>query len=262
MTIATLGTWRNPPLAYVVAELVISPHYSMASAMPELQDALRNSYPRTIEATEFSITPPSGLTPMPAWQLLAADQSRGLQFSSRAIALHSTSYGDSKAFLASWREVLAAIEASKLGVFVERAGLRYIDLIAPQSNRSTREYISTALQGISPPKGAEIQHHMALSSFLIEGVAVQVRTATPSPANTLWPPNFNPLPLKKSGILIKAEKLLASSQEIGFIDTDCLADVQSVFDVSRLGDLYTSLHAKMSETFKLLISDYALEEWK
>ena len=38
MNTTTLGTWRKPPLAYVVAELVISPYYSLAAKVPGLQD--------------------------------------------------------------------------------------------------------------------------------------------------------------------------------------------------------------------------------
>ena len=37
MTDGSLGTWRHPPLAYVVAELAISPHYTLKAALPALQ---------------------------------------------------------------------------------------------------------------------------------------------------------------------------------------------------------------------------------
>ncbi|MGH9959316.1 MAG: hypothetical protein ACREBC_19695, partial [Pyrinomonadaceae bacterium] len=77
MTIATLGTWRNPPLAYVVAELVISPYYSLRAAIPKLQDTLRAVYPRTVEGQEVVIegnTPPE---PLPIWRLMSTDQQQG-----------------------------------------------------------------------------------------------------------------------------------------------------------------------------------------
>ena len=56
MTATALGTWRRPPLVYVVAELVISPYYSMAAKVPSLQDRLRSSFPRTIEAKEIIVS--------------------------------------------------------------------------------------------------------------------------------------------------------------------------------------------------------------
>jgi uncharacterized protein (TIGR04255 family) len=78
----------------------------------------------------------------------------------------------------------------------------------------------------------------------------------------LWPPNFNALPLKKPTILLAAEKALQEGQRIGFIDTDCQAEVQAIFDLANLAEAYTVLHQKMSETFEALISDLAREEWK
>ena len=56
MTTTTLGTWRKPPLAYVVAELVISPYYSMAAKVPGLQDWLRSTFPKTVEGQELDST--------------------------------------------------------------------------------------------------------------------------------------------------------------------------------------------------------------
>jgi uncharacterized protein (TIGR04255 family) len=262
MGITTLGTWRNPPLAYVVAELVISPHYSIGNAIPVIQDALRANYPRTVEATEILIDSSVAPTPSPAWRLLSADQMRGVQIGARAISLHAVTYSDSNDFKEHWKQVLSAVDRANLGAFVERAGLRYIDLMIPSDGKSTKDYLVPALQSVTSPSGAEIQHSMWISSYLIDDVTVQIRTAAPSPTGTLWPPNFNALPLKKPTILLAAEKALQEGQRIGFIDTDCQAEVQAIFDLANLAEAYTVLHQKMSETFEALISDLAREEWK
>ena len=55
MPTSTLGTWRKPPLVYVVAELIISPYYSMATKVPGLQDRLRSTFPKTIEGQELVV---------------------------------------------------------------------------------------------------------------------------------------------------------------------------------------------------------------
>ena len=130
MNTATLGTWRNPPLAYVVAELVISPYYSMSGAVPALQDKLRSAYPRTVEAQELVV---DGAKPsaQPLWRMLSANQMHGVQLGTRAISLHATSYLHSNDFLSRWADILDAIGNANLGAFVERAGLRYVDLIVP-----------------------------------------------------------------------------------------------------------------------------------
>lgn len=262
MTTATLGTWRKPPLAYVVAELVISPHYSIGSSIAAIQDALRPQYPRTVEATEIHVETSAAPTPSPAWQLLSADQTRGVQIGARSFSLHATTYTDSGTFMALWSEILNAFGSANLQPFVERAGIRYVDLIVPSDGRSTREYLATPLQGMPTPPEADMQHCMWISSYQIDGVTVQTRTATPTPAGAVWPPNLNVLPLEKPAVLLAAEEAMQSSQRIGFIDTDCQAEVHTIFDPTDLASVYSKLHEKMSKTFDTLISDLAREEWK
>jgi uncharacterized protein (TIGR04255 family) len=261
MTTATLGTWRNPPLAYVVAELVISPHYSIGTAIPAIQDALRSQYPRTVEATELYLDGSATPTPSPAWRLLSEDQTRGVQVGARALSLHATSYSGSGSFMEQWNQVLNALGMANLRPFAERAGLRFIDLIVPSEGQSTHEYLASPLQGMASPTGAETQHCMWISSYQIDGVTVNIRTATPSPAGALWPPNFNALPLQKPTVLSAAENALQNGQRIGFIDTDCLSEIQKVFDPAEVGTVYSKLHEKMSKTFGTLISDLAKKEW-
>src|SRR5439155_26496992 len=101
MNSATLGTWRNPPLVYVVAELVISPYYSMTNAVPGLQNRLRGTYPRTVEAQEVVVEANKPVA-QPLWQLMSTDQGYGLQLGTRTISLHATSYLHSKDFLSRW----------------------------------------------------------------------------------------------------------------------------------------------------------------
>ena len=149
MTTSTLGTWRKPPLSYVVAELVISPYYSMAAKVPGLQDRLRSSFPKTVEGQELVV---DGAKPsaQPIWQLISADQKHGVQLGTRSISLHATSYVNSADLMTRWADVLDAIHEAGLGAFVERAGLRYVDLILPSGDRSPAEYLAQQLQGIAP----------------------------------------------------------------------------------------------------------------
>ena len=149
MPTTTLGTWRKPPLVYVVAELIISPYYSMATKVPGLQDRLRSTFPKTIEGQELVV---DGAKPsaQPIWQLISADQKHGVQLGTRSISLHATSYVNSADLMTRWADVLDAIHEAGLGAFVERAGLRYVDLILPSGDRSPAEYLAQQLQGIAP----------------------------------------------------------------------------------------------------------------
>ena len=259
MTTNALGTWSNPPLVYVVAELVISPFYSMAAKVPGLQDRLRASFPRTIEAKEFIV---DGAKPsaQPLWQMMSVDQKHGVQLSTRSISLHATSYAQSSDFLGRWAEVLDAVQTAELGAFVERAGLRYIDLIVPVEGRSPADYLAPGLKGIEP-EGARSTGSMWASAFQFDGSLVNLRAAAPAPQGLLLPPDFNALPLNKPAVMLEAEKRVKAEATIGFVDTDCVKDIGKVFDAGDLLGTYSEMQKLTSKTFKAALSNIARKEW-
>lgn len=259
MPTTTLGTWRKPPLAYVVAELVISPYYSMATKVPGLQDRLRSSFPKTVEGQELFV---DGAKPsaQPIWQLISADQKHGVQLGTRSISLHATSYVNSADLLTRWADVLDAIHEADLGAFVERAGLRYVDLILPSGDRSPAEYLAQQLQGIAPD-GAMQTGSLWAAAFLFDGATVNLRAGAPAPAGMLLPPNFNAMPLHKPQVMVDCEKRVKDEKAIGFIDTDCLRDINQVFDAAQLVGIYTDMQKLTSRTFKAALSATANREW-
>lgn len=259
MDTATLGTWSSPPLVYVVAELVISPYYNMSKAVPGLQDGLREAYPRTVEAQELVV---DGNKPaaLPLWRLLSADQKHGIQLGTRSISLHATSYMHSGDFLERWAEVLDAIAAAELGAFVERTGLRYVDLIVSTGDHGPANYLESRLQGITP-EGAVSTGSMWAAGFQFAATVVNLRTAAPAPKGMLLPPDFNALPLAKPKVMVEAEKRMKDEGAIGFIDTDCIREVQRVFDAAELAGVYTEMQKLTSRTFKTALSSVARGEW-
>lgn len=259
MNTAALGTWRKPPLAYVVAELVISPYYSMGNAVPGLQDRLRSSYPRTVEAQEILIEGNKPST-QPLWRLLSGNQKHGVQLGTRAISLHATSYLHSGDFLTRWAEILDAIAAAELGAFVERAGLRYVDIIVPAEGRAPADYLEERLQGVTP-EGAQATGSMWASGLLYDGCTVNLRVAAPAPKGLLLPPDFNALPLNKPKVMLDAEARIKDDKPIGFIDTDCVKEIQRVFGAAELVDVYTGMQKLTSRTFKAVLSPAGKGEW-
>jgi uncharacterized protein (TIGR04255 family) len=260
MTTTALGTWRNPPLAYVVAELIISPYYSISAAISRLQDTLRSTYPRTVEGQELVIDGAPQPTTQPLWQLISEDQGRAVQLGTRALSLHATLYADSRDFLDRWAEVLKAVTEAKLQPFVERAGLRYVDLVVPTEGRQPTDYLASGLRGVVPPE-ATARGAIWASSFTFDRCQVSARIGAPSPEGILLPPNFNAVALRKPVVMVEAEKRLAAKEQIGFIDTDCQAQVQRNLVASDILKLYSMMQQRTSKTFRSLLSETAIKEW-
>lgn len=255
-----LGTWRNAPLVYVVAELTISPHYSVGAKMATLQDLLRQSFPRTLESPEIVVE--AGVPKQqPRWQLISSESTHGVLVGSSKLALHATTYTESSDFLARWTEVLEAIEQSELGAFVERAGLRYVDVILPSEGKSPEQYIALGLQGISP-EGAVSAGSIWASAFRFERCFVNLRVGAPSPHSLLLPTDLGTMPLNKPAIMLEAENRRAMGKPVGFIDTDCIWDIGAVLKAADLTSVYAQMHQYTSGTFRASLSDLALGEWR
>ena len=259
MSTNALGTWRKPPLAYVVAEFVISPYYSMSAKIPGLQDRLRATFPKTVESQELVV---DGAKPsaQPIWQLLSADQKHGVQLGIRSISLHATSYVNSADLMTRWADVLDAIHEAELRAFVERAGLRYVDLIVPTGDRSPADYLAQQLQGVTP-EGATPTGSLWAAAYQFDGATVNLRAGAPAPAGMLLPPNFNAMPLHMPQVMRDAEKRVKDEKAIGFLDTDCLREINQVFDGAQLVGIYTDMQKLTSRTFKAALSAAATKEW-
>jgi hypothetical protein len=78
----------------------------------------------------------------------------------------------------------------------------------------------------------------------------------------LLPPTLNALPLQKPKVMQDAEKALRDEKPVGFIDTDCLRNVQRVFDAGYLVDAFAAMQKVASSTFRAVISEMARKEWE
>jgi uncharacterized protein (TIGR04255 family) len=268
-----LGSWRNPPLVYVAAELSIAPHYGLGNKIANLQGALRPSYPRTIESTQIPLSaafsaatglvaPNSAPTSQPVWQLFSPENTHGVNVNYRAIGLHATAYSDSIDFLGRWQQVLAAIADADLDIFVERAGLRYVDLIVPNDTRSPENYLVSNMIGPALPNDSKVQHKVWATAYVVDGITVQAHTAAPAPPGLLLPPTLNAMPLNMPPVLAEAQSRVASGKSIGWIDTDAAREVKSAFNVDSIGSDYRQLHGLVSSVFRSFMSEVAKEEWE
>lgn len=256
-----LGVWRDPPLAYVVAELVISPHYKLAEHVSQVQEELRAEYPRTIEGQTLLVESSKATDVQGVWQFLSADQSRGVLLGREVIALHATTYTDSDDFVSRWERVLGAVQASGLKLFAIRAGLRYVDLIVPTGGNNPADYLVESLRGVNPTGAVNLGSVWA-AGFQHDGHQINLRIGAPSPNGVVLPPNFSALPLKKPDVMQRAEDHVKRGTSIGFIDTDCLREINAELQVSEVKDAYKAMQRQTFSVFKSALSDSAMREWQ
>lgn len=260
------GPWKNAPLGYAVAEVAISPHYTLQHHIPAVQQALRSVFPRTTEGfgLRLEMNAPNA-APQPQqeqfWQLTAADNSRGVQVGTRAFALHATEYTTYEAFSADLERMLRAVSGAEIGAFVERIGIRYIDYILPSEGHRPEEYVAESLRGIALPRAGQAQNATWAGTYAVDSSFVNLRILAPAPPGMLFPPNFAAMALSKPSRMTQAEHDYVNVRPFGIVDTDCFCRVDAILEVDTLMTGFNQLHELTSSTFKAVMSDLARKEW-
>jgi len=259
-----MGSWRNPPLAYVVAEIRLSPFYQLERHVPEFQAEVRAQFPRTREGhvlrLEMSSDAPTPVTEK-VWRFFSENQRMGIDLSTRTLSLHVTEYRSFDTFCESLRLVIMAAGKTIPDLFVEQLGLRYIDYILPKEGEKTFDYVVKSVHGFVPPGASAPTEVYWIASFPFVKGAVNLKVLPVLAAGSSQPPNFGPLDLAPAEPQLKAIERAQKKEPIGCIDTDRIVPVGKRFDAEELVALFSTMHTDVSETFKSAISDKAKDEW-
>lgn len=264
MTTSAMGSWRNPPLAYVVAEIRLSPFYQMGKYVPDFQAEIRATFPRTREGSvlRFEL---QGNAPAPSqekvWRFFSENQRMGIDLSARSVSLHVTEYRNFGTFSDSLRLIVTAAGKTIPDLFVEQLGLRYIDYILPATGERTFDYVVNSVHGFLPPGASTPKEAYWIANFAFERGSVNLKILPLMPAGSAQPPNFGPLELDPAEPQMEAIRRAKNNEPIGCIDTDRIMPVEKKFDAEELMAFFSQMHADVSETFKAAISEKAKSQW-
>jgi uncharacterized protein (TIGR04255 family) len=264
-----LGQWKNAPLAYVVADIAISPYMTIAKHVPAFQERLRPNFPRTLESVtlradssqaQASVAP--ALLPEQVWHFIASPPQIGIALSTRSISLHVTTYSDYEEFESNLAMILAAFSDTVPNAFVERIGLRFIDLIVPSRGKKIRDYLDPSLHGFVP-QGAvsETQTIVGTSHRFKEG-AMNISLHVKLPSGSNFPANIALLPLAPAEIVNRSISNSMIQSELGCIDIDRYVEPRTRFDANAILQSLRLMHRDQSNAFKAMISKLATKEWE
>lgn len=261
----SMGSWRHPPLAYVVAEVRISPFYKLESHIADFQAAVRETFPRTKEANVVRLEV-QGNAPIVqherVWRFFSENQRLGIDVSPRAIALHATEYQDFPTFAKQLDLILKAAEQAIPSLFVDALGLRYIDYILPKGSDSTLDYVVDSVRGFQPSSARKTKEAYWIANFELERGTLSLRIIPILPAGQSHPPNFGPLEVAPAETQVEAMKRAQQNLPIGCIDTDRMLPVEKKFAADELGTMFASMHGDISDIFRTTISEKAKKEWQ
>lgn len=266
------GLLASAPVYYALVQIRFEPVASMAKYVNELQDRLRKSgFPlyeteQTHALSFFSAqngdltVPPVGVPmPManttPIWYFTSSDRSRGYVLSNDFVTFQVTKYEGHELF---FKELLAGFqlvnEVVSLGN-ITRVGMRYLDAIIPKEEESIKDYLHSSVLGIEFGTdwlgGSWESAYKTKHGLLI----AKVYRAANAPVGT-------PIDLQIKNLQLPERFRSNTPVRHAVMDLDHYSDGTLPPDTKALAESLNYLHEGVSDFFKALVTEHALERWK
>lgn len=249
---------ERSPLVLVLAEVRFSPVLAMKGRLSEIQEELRASgFPGFESAIMHELQLAADQVPKitTAERWLFSDKTRAtfIVLTQSSLALEITSYSTFESFLKSVELALRTIQKHVGPALSERVGLRYVNIIEPDSGRNLSYYLKPSMMALEPDAlGAEnLLWHIETVGSVAPG-QVKVRLSQRNDTSVLPPDLLTPE---------LASYALGSEQLRTVLDIDCSSAQSSDFDVSDLIEKLWMLHEYTDRAFTASVTAGALKAW-
>lgn len=261
---------KNAPVYFTIGQVQHNPILNLSSYVVAIQERLRKAgYPDFKQAmqVQFELSAAgvrdAGQAPQPAVQrverFLISDMAgiSGFSFQTNAISFQTTEYETFEAFQSQLRLGLEVLDEVVGGLaFVERIGLRYLDVVAPRPGERVGQYLANEVAGLRARMPAATFAYSFSEAMLIDDDGSQVVSRTIVQSGGLsFPPDLQP------ESLTVAERFRAVSGEHAVIDSDGSFSSRQQFNPQFIEAKLNALHDLIDKSFQETASDHARKVW-
>lgn len=259
------GRLKNAPVVYVLCQIRFSPVEKMVDYVPAIQEAFRGLYPNfereQIGGVGFA---PNALPILmqneTRWRFETRDSRTGFTLSTNQLIAHTTDYVDSDDFRDRIVSGFHTIHKIAKLSFIQRIGLRYIDLITASTDDAVEDYIDASLIGFRPTiRGLtpDVSQQFLRARSEIQGLpgTLLVKMSRARHASDL--------PAELLPISLQLKRKPTPEQESIFLDWDhYIEQINLDPDSEILAATLRDLKAPIADIFKAAITDHAVKRWK
>jgi uncharacterized protein (TIGR04255 family) len=251
---------RNSPLVHVLAQVVFTPVLDIADRLIAIQSGFKDLGFARLQRTEFqSFTLIPGQAPQlqakTRWDFLDREKENGVSLTDEFVVLQTSRYTTFEPFVEKLNRLLAVLAKINIA-FVERAGLRYVDLIKPEPHEAFGRYLAPGLLGF-PFADAGVR--ASPKAFRTESTAdTQVGTLAVR-CYSLMPGQFLPPDLMPGILTYRPE--LSQGEAGAALDFDHISTRTLNFSGGEVEDLMYKLHDPVKKAFRHSATDFAWERW-
>jgi uncharacterized protein (TIGR04255 family) len=177
------------------------------------------------------------------------------------LALHATAYTNFDLFFQDLKAVLEAYETvvSDARPICQQFGLRYIDIVVPETDRSPNDYVKPGLHGADLPFHDGTETAVFLTQIPRgNGLFTFRYTRQAGERGAPFPADLRQEVLKPASILERARKVQG---QVGVLDFDRFIVERMVFNAEKIATQFTALHDDHSAAFRAIMSDRAEHYW-
>ena len=260
--------WSNPPLYYSLAQLVFNEIPSLENYIPKIAESLSllrftDYQPIEIDSVQFSIEQGSEAkiqtVKKQQWNFFNKEKKSVFSINTNTMVLSTAEYKGCNDFTETVIKGIDAINSVKELDFIDRIGVRHIDLVIPSEDKKAHEYISPNLHGINNSDSLKRVNQMTESAFTDGSRWIVCRNMLREfPAGLIAPESFMGL----IELNVDSKFTLPSNQEIACIDIDAFIQDRLSFDLQGIEQNLYELRKSMEPVFRSSITELALGEWK
>lgn len=260
--------WKDPPLYYSLAQLIFNEIPSLEQSIPDIASSMSEmsftDYQKMeIDSVEFSVTQGSDAkihtTKKQQWNFFNKSNKSVFSLNTNSLVFATTEYQGRDHFTQEVMKGINVVNSVKKLDFIDRIGLRHIDLIIPPTDKSVYEYISSNLHGVKVDSTLKKTSQTTESIYSDDVHWVVCRTLFRDfPSGLIQPDSF--MGLIQLNVADKFN--LPSQQEVACIDMDSFVQHRIMdFDLEDIKKNLLNLRLIMDPVFKNSVSKTALEQW-
>jgi uncharacterized protein (TIGR04255 family) len=266
--LATLGKWSKAPLAYVVADIVVPKMADDEKLYRLTNAALIHTFPIFAKNEVQSITMDPGMgTSSISTELMLdyrnVENTVGIRVTNAGVQLHVVEYVNFPAFVVALSDALNILRDVFQPRHLMRLGLRYVDLIVPESGLNTYDYLAPSVCPVHTVPGVGQAQDFNVGLLVRQGELVsRQRIIAHMTLGLSLPPNFLPMPIKLSAMQQAAVEAQRAGRGIAIVDTDVSFESPQPYNHEALLPHFDRMHDLLTATFLASVTPNAIARWK
>jgi uncharacterized protein (TIGR04255 family) len=249
----------SPPLFYAFAQILFRSVRKIEDFIIEIQENMREcGYPDCSEEQLPMPNIPTGKLEMQKrWCFADIPKHNGYILSPDMLVFHTTDYTTFDDFAENTIKGIELLNRPLMLSFIQRVGMRYIDIITPRRDEPVGMYVIDGVKGFIKENDRSLQ---SVSSESIktagEGTLVVRTLLKPQSPPYIMPGELLPLNL------LPAKDLPGELATRFMLDEDFFVAKRFAFDIDVLRKKLKTAHEEIERAFRSVVTEHAFSVWR